>query len=241
MSPWPPRTNAWTSSTETPSSIAMNVRNRAESRTPAMPMTRSRGKPEACHRDVAHRVERVGDDDDDRVGRHGGRAPARRAPTIPAFVASRSSRLIPGFRGDARGHDDDVRAGGVRVVVGAGDPRVVADDRGRLGEVEALALGQALDDVHEHDVGQPGLRDALGGGGADVPGADDGDLVAGHGVTAPRAQGASWRRGRASGCGPGILGRAPGQPAAPPVSSVTPVVSTSIGPASRTASGTPSA
>ena len=26
----------------------MNVRNRAESRTPAMPRTRSRGKPDAC-------------------------------------------------------------------------------------------------------------------------------------------------------------------------------------------------
>ena len=47
----------------------MNVRNRAESRTPAIPITRSRGKPEAAMRDVAHRVERVRDDDQDRVRR----------------------------------------------------------------------------------------------------------------------------------------------------------------------------
>ena len=43
VSPWPPSTNAWTFSTDTFSSIAMNVRMRAESSTPAMPMTRSRG------------------------------------------------------------------------------------------------------------------------------------------------------------------------------------------------------
>ena len=71
-------------------------------------------------------------------------------------------------------------AGGVGVVVGAGDPRVVADDRRRLGEVEALALRQPLDDVDEHDVGEAGLGDALRGRGADVAGADDGDLVASH-------------------------------------------------------------
>ena len=46
VSPWPPSTKALTFSTETPSSIAMKVRMRAESSTPAMPMTRCFGKPE---------------------------------------------------------------------------------------------------------------------------------------------------------------------------------------------------
>ena len=45
VSPWPPSTNAWMFSTDTFSSIAMNARMRAESSTPAMPMTRSRGNP----------------------------------------------------------------------------------------------------------------------------------------------------------------------------------------------------
>ena len=45
VSPWPPSTKAWMFSTETLSSIAMNVRMRAESSTPAMPTTRSRGNP----------------------------------------------------------------------------------------------------------------------------------------------------------------------------------------------------
>ena len=45
VSPWPPSTNAWMFSTDTLSSIAMKVRMRAESSTPAMPTTRSRGNP----------------------------------------------------------------------------------------------------------------------------------------------------------------------------------------------------
>ncbi len=45
VSPCPPSTNAVTSSTDTCSSIAMKVRMRAESSTPAMPITRSRGNP----------------------------------------------------------------------------------------------------------------------------------------------------------------------------------------------------
>ena len=40
VSPWPPMTTAVTFSTETFSSCAMKVRKRAESSTPAMPMTR---------------------------------------------------------------------------------------------------------------------------------------------------------------------------------------------------------
>ena len=112
------------------------------------------------------------------------------APTIPAFFASRSSRLMPGLRGQAGGHDDDLRVRGVGVVVGAGDPHVVSDDRGGLGEVQGLALGQSLHDVHENDVGEAGLDDLLGGRRADVAGADDGDLAtenAGHGVLLPAA------------------------------------------------------
>ena len=61
----------------------------------------------------------------------------------------------------AGGDDDDVRAGRVGVVVRAGDRHVVADDRRRLGQVERLALGQALDDVDQHDVGERALGDAL--------------------------------------------------------------------------------
>ncbi len=46
VSPWPPSTKALVFSTETPSSMAMNARMRAESRTPAIPKTRCFGKPD---------------------------------------------------------------------------------------------------------------------------------------------------------------------------------------------------
>ncbi len=46
VSPWPPSTKAWVFSTETPSSMAMKVRMRALSSTPAMPKTRCLGRPE---------------------------------------------------------------------------------------------------------------------------------------------------------------------------------------------------
>ena len=86
----------------------------------------------------------------------------------------------PRLAGEARRDHDDVAAGRVRVVVRARHPGVVADHRGRLGQVEALALGQPVDDVHEDDVGETGFRDSLGRRRADVPGSDDGDLVACH-------------------------------------------------------------
>ena len=52
-SPWPPSTNECTFSTETLSSCATNVLMRAESSTPAMPMTRFFGKPLTLNADCA--------------------------------------------------------------------------------------------------------------------------------------------------------------------------------------------
>jgi hypothetical protein len=48
-------------------------------------------------RDVAHHVERIADDDDDRVGRRVLDLLTDRL-TMPAFVLSRSSRDMPGLR-----------------------------------------------------------------------------------------------------------------------------------------------
>ena len=47
VSPWPPSSIALMSRIETPSSILRNVRKRAVSSTPAMPITRSDGKPDS--------------------------------------------------------------------------------------------------------------------------------------------------------------------------------------------------
>ena len=142
-------------------------------------MTRSRREAAGLERHVAHRVERIGDDDDDRV-----RASARRllddraddARVLGQQVVAAHARLA----GEAGGDDDDVRAGRVGVVVRAGDLHVVAHDRRRLGQVERLALRQALDDVDQHDVRKACLRHSLGDGRADVAGADDGYLGTCH-------------------------------------------------------------
>ena len=75
----------------------MNVRNRAESRTPAIPSTRSRGKPEACiatwHMASSGLVTMI------RIAfGECFAACSTTARTMPAFLANRSSRLIPGWR-----------------------------------------------------------------------------------------------------------------------------------------------
>jgi hypothetical protein len=136
------------------------------------------------HRHVAHRVERVGDDDEDAVGgvAHGLLDDGSDDPCVLRHqVVAAHARLA----GEARRDDHDVRAGRIRVVVRAGHARVVADDGGCLGEVEALALRQALHDVDEHDIGESRLGDPLGGRGTDIAGADDGNLVTRHRGWAP--------------------------------------------------------
>src|SRR5581483_3529272 len=69
-------------------------------------------------------------------------------------------------------------ARGLLVAVRAGDRRLVAEDRRGLVQVERLALGQVLDDVHEHDVGVVAARDLLRSRRADVARPDDRDLLA---------------------------------------------------------------
>ena len=129
---------------------------------------------------MAHRVERVRDDDDDRL-----RGDCRRlldhGSDDAGILGQEVVAAHAGLAGQAGGHHDHVGAGRVRIVVRAEHSGVMGDDRRGLGEVETLALGKTFDDIDEHDVGQAGLGDALGGGRADVAGADDGDLVAGHG------------------------------------------------------------
>src|SRR5450759_2821618 len=126
---------------------------------------------------VAHRVEWVRHDDDDRARADGGSLlhdGPHDARVLGHEVVAAHARLAR----QAGGHDDDLRARGVRVIVRAGDPDVVADDRGGLDQVERLALGQPLNDINQHDVGEARLDDLLGGGRTDVAGADDGDLAA---------------------------------------------------------------
>ncbi len=109
-----------------------------------MPSTRSRGKPVDFIRDVAHHVERIRDDDEDRVRRrlldllgdllHD-------AGVGVEQVVARHARLA----GDAGGDDDDVGVGGLIVAVRADDARVESFDRRRLPLVETLALRDSFE------------------------------------------------------------------------------------------------
>jgi hypothetical protein len=107
---------------------------------------------------------------------------------MPALTPIRSSRLIPGLARDAGGDDDDVGALDVGIVVGAGDDGIVSLDRRPLDDVERLALRHALDDIDENYIAellQPGKERQRA---ADLPGADQRDLVACHGnALHPRA------------------------------------------------------
>ena len=140
-----------------------------------MPTTRSRGKLGDRLRDVAHRVQRVRDDDEGRLGRvlhgvlrHGGDDRLVRRHEVVAAHAG-GPRL-------PRRDDDDVRALGLLVAVRAGDVRLVREHGRGLVHVESLALRVVGDDVDEDDVRVVAAGDLLRACGADVAGADDGHL-----------------------------------------------------------------
>ena len=98
-SPCEPSVIASTAFGETPSSSAMNQRRRAESRTPAIPKTRSRGRPLAsAARNV---ISSSGFDTTITiVSGEPGTTFAMTSRMIAAFLPSRSIRLIPGCRGN---------------------------------------------------------------------------------------------------------------------------------------------
>src|SRR3989304_3694165 len=162
-SPWPPRVIAVTSRTETPSSQEMKVAKRAESSTPAWPMTRG-----------------VGEDDDEGFGGElldplGDLAHDLRI-ALDQVVAAHA-----GLSGEARRDDDDVGAGDIRVVVGPLEGDIETVDLGSLGDVEALSLGHPLDDVEQHDVAEFALGTKLGEHATDLTATDNRNLFPCHG------------------------------------------------------------
>ena len=97
-SPWPPSTIAWTSFTDEPVSQAMNAENRAVSRIPAMPTTRSFGNPETAWA-TWHIASRGLETTTTTLFGERRTTSFVTAATIASFVVTRSSRLIPGERG----------------------------------------------------------------------------------------------------------------------------------------------
>ena len=98
-SPCPPRTNAVTSSTDTPNSCARNSRNRELSSTPAIPTTLFAGSPDFCC--ITHTIASSGFviTITNACGQYC-LIPSATVAITPAFFATKSSRLIPGCRGN---------------------------------------------------------------------------------------------------------------------------------------------
>jgi hypothetical protein len=98
VSPWPPSTSALMFVTETPIASPRNVRKRAVSNTPAMPIIRFFGRPVTFH--AAQHIASSGFVTRIRIA-FGEYFIAFSAAvlTISKFAISKSSRLMPGFRG----------------------------------------------------------------------------------------------------------------------------------------------
>ena len=80
----------------------------------------------------------------------------------------------------AGGDDADVGAGDGLVAAGAGEGGVELGDRAGLGDVESLALGDAVGDVEEDDVAELAGRREMGQRAPDLPRTDQRDLRSCH-------------------------------------------------------------
>ena len=98
-----------------------------------------------------HRVERVGDANDECVRRIGRDAFANGLHHLQ-IDAEQIVAAHAGLARHASGDDDDVCACDIGIIVAAGDCRVKAFNRCALRQVERFALRHAFDDVEQHNV-----------------------------------------------------------------------------------------
>ena len=132
------------------------------------------------HRDVAHGVQRVGDDDQDGVRRMLDDL-LRYAGDDVLVGLEQVVAAHPRLAGAAAGDDDDVRVGGT--LRSRSCPFTTESKpmyRAALQHVERLALGETLYDVYEDHVGVVALREPLGRRAPDVARAYDRNLALRH-------------------------------------------------------------
>ena len=110
------------------------------------------------------------------------------APTCSITLRLMLEQIVAAHAGLARhagGDDADVGAVERLIGVGAGEVRVETIDRRGLRDIERLALRHALGDVEQHDVAQFLQADQMGQRAADLPRADQSNLVARHEIVCP--------------------------------------------------------
>ena len=126
-----------------------------------------------------HGVERIGDADDEGVGRVFLDAGA----DLLHHLEVDAEEIVAAHAGLARhagGDDADLGAVDRLVGIGAGQLGVEAVDRRGLREVERLALRNAFRDVEHHDVAKLLETDEMGERAADLAGADQCNLGTRH-------------------------------------------------------------
>ena len=126
-----------------------------------------------------HRVERVGDADDERVRGIGLDALADRLHHLEVDaeqIVAAHARLAR----DPGGDDAHVGIGDVGIIVRALERDVKAVDRGGLGDVERLALRRALGNVEQDDIAQFAHRGEVRQRSTDHSRADQRDFLASH-------------------------------------------------------------
>ena len=154
----------------------MKVRKRAESSTPAMPMTRFLGNFDTMYATCAMASSGLVTT---MMMQLGETATACSVAALDDFVV-RQQKIVAAHARLARepgGDDHDVGIRRGTVIVRAGDGDVVAFHRPGLHQVEAFALRNAFGDVHEDDIAQFLFRRPNGTVGADVTGANDCKLI----------------------------------------------------------------
>jgi hypothetical protein len=171
-----------TSSTETSNSSARNARHADDA------VGREAG--DLVH-EADHGVERIGDHDDEGVGRVLLDALAHGADHLGVDAHEIVARHA-GLARHTRGHDHHVGAFDVLVAGAAGVGCIETRDRRELGDVERLTLGRAfrLGDVEQDDVAQFLLAGDQCEGAANLSGADQRDLLASHAIISNPVNGA---------------------------------------------------
>ncbi len=127
-----------------------------------------------------HRIQRVGDGDDESLRAMG----FDRRADFADDLGVDADEIVAAHAGLPRhpgGDDHHVGALDVPIVVGAGDRGIVALDRGPLDDVERLTLRHPLDDIEQDNIAQLLQAGEQGQRAADLAGANQGDLLACHG------------------------------------------------------------
>ena len=183
-SPWRPRTVASTSATGTPASCASASRNRALSRVPAMPSTRSRGNP--VTRSVSAVISSRGlvTTTATAAGAAVRTASATAATGAPVRLLKIGTAHARSARA-ARGDDHDLGSGEEGEIGAALGSAGGAGDPGRVVQVERDGLRETRDDVDDdHFPGHATARGQVRHAGADGSCPDHGDAPEAHRIPA---------------------------------------------------------